>query len=381
MSLKFTILSLLLACSACAQPTSVQPATAKEIKSVPKVYALTDFLQEDDRLTALVDSVFETLDDTAKVAQLLMPAIGPYGEEATTIRNLVASRKIGGILLLNGTKSEFTNWVKEFNAMNARLNNLPFLYSADAEPTLFNRKIRNTTPVKKAAEMTSIEEVRDATAIISEELKAIGINYNFSPVVDMSTNKTVGYRGFGKDPENIIPWSIAFIEHTQNANIIATAKHFPGHGLVSGDTHKSLQVIDGELQEIKNYPPLIDAGVLSIMIGHLAVENNERYATDGQPATISKTIVTELLIEEMGFKGLIVTDAMNMGGVTSFKNAELKAVEAGCDLVLMPKDCDAAFATIYNAYTDDEAFFTARADESIKKIIRMKICLGLIAYR
>ncbi|MBU2020219.1 MAG: glycoside hydrolase family 3 protein, partial [Bacteroidetes bacterium] len=213
--------------------------------------------------------------------------------------------------------------------------------------------------------------------IISKELNQIGINYNFAPVVDQSSNSTVGYRGFGKNPENIVPWSDAFNQVTQSKNIIATAKHFPGHGLVSGDTHKSLQVINGELKELKNYPPLIEKGVLSIMIGHLAVENNPKYNTQGAPATTSKTIVTDLLKKELGYKGLIVTDAMNMGGVTAVPQCEVAAIEAGIDIVLMPKDTKKAFNDILKRYQTD-ADFRARADESIAKVVRMKVCLGLV---
>ena len=92
-------------------------------------------------------------------------------------------------------------------------------------------------------------------------------------------------------------------------------KHFPGHGRVAGDTHKKLVYIDGELTELGLYPPMIEAGVLSIMVGHIAVENNDKYSTDGAPATLSPTIVNDLLRDELGFKGIIITDAMNMGAV------------------------------------------------------------------
>ena len=193
----------------------------------------------------------------------------------------------------------------------------------------------------------------------------------------MSPNKTVGFRSFGAVPANIIPWSNAFIMTTQEQEIIATAKHFPGHGLVSGDTHKALQVIDGELKEIGNYPKLIEDGVLSIMIGHLAVQNNEKYSTDGLPSTLSSVIVTDLLRKEMGFKGLIVTDAMNMGGVTSVGNSDVKAIEAGCDILLMPLDAAKAHSAILARYRSDAAF-KAQVDASAKRILRMKLCVGAI---
>lgn len=368
-------LSVTLLFTACAQ----QEKTAKEIKqevSVQKDFKLSDYLTENADLDSAVLNLFTHLDDTAIVAQLLMPAVGRYGDEESTIDALVKSRRIGGLLLLNGTKTQCINWVKKYNGITDTLLNLPFLYSADAEPSLFNRKIAETQQVKKAAEMLRIEDVAEGTKIISKELNAIGINYNFSPVVDMSKNGTVGYRGFGQNPANIVPWSNEFIQLTQEANIIATAKHFPGHGLVSGDTHKSLQVIDGELKELGTYPPLIEKGVLSIMIGHLAVMNNEKYATNGAPATTSKTIVTDLLKNELGYKGLIVTDAMNMGGVTQVPQCEVASVKAGVDIVLMPKNTAQAFTDILTLYRTN-AEFKARVDESAKKVIRMKVCLGL----
>jgi beta-N-acetylhexosaminidase len=363
----------------CAQPAEKKEKSAVEIvkKEIKKEYVLADYLKEDAELDKDVEKVFAALDDTAIVAQLIMPAVGRLGQTEATIKSHIKDRIIGGVLMLNGTKEEFTSWIKTFEAMNDTIGNLPFMYSADAEPSLVNRKIIGSTPVKKANELKTVEEVRTVAQVISDELNAIGINYNFSPVVDMSPNKTVGFRSFGAIPANIIPWSQAFIEETQAKNILATAKHFPGHGLVSGDTHKSLQMIDGELKEIGNYPSLIDNGALSIMVAHIGVTNNPKYDTKGMPATTSEVIVTQLLRGEYGFKGLIVTDAMNMGGVASIPQCEVKAVNAGCDIVLMPVDAKKAFNDILKKYrTDDE--FKKKVDASAKRVIRMKIALGLM---
>jgi beta-N-acetylhexosaminidase len=362
-----------------------QNASTKSIDNDPKIiipklgntYALTDFLDENDKLNKDTELIFKALDDTAIVAQLIMPAVGRLGLEHKTIQELVKQRLIGGVLMLNGTKDEFSNWIDTYEKMNITIGNLPFLYSADAEPSLVNRKITGSTPVKKANELKSINEVNAVAQTISADLKSIGINYNFSPVVDMSPNKTVGFRSFGAVPSNIIPWSNAFIQTTQAENIIATAKHFPGHGLVSGDTHKSLQVIDGELKEIGNYPELIKNGVLSIMIAHIAVTNNDKYDTKGLPASTSEIIVSGLLRKEYGFKGLIVTDAMNMGGVSSIPQCEVKAIEAGCDIALMPVDSKKAHKELLAKYHSDPEF-KVKVDLAAKRVIRMKIALGLI---
>lgn len=340
-------------------------------------FSLGNFFEENANLESKTDSVFNSLLTSEKIAQVLMPAIGRLGQPEDTIRRLVKEGLIGGVLLLNGTKDQFSNWVKEFNALNAEKGYLPFLYSADAEPSLVNSKIKNSAPVKRAIDIASAEEVCSVAKSISNDLNDIGINYNFAPVVDMSVNATVGYRGFGAQTKNIVPFSEAFIVTTQAQNIIATAKHFPGHGLVSGDTHASLQMISGEMKELGIYPPLIEAGVLSIMIAHIGVRNNPKFDTKGLPATCSEVIVQSLLRDSLHFEGLIVTDAMNMGGVAKIVDANTKCIQAGCDILLMPKDTRKAHAELSKKYTSSPEF-KEKLDRAVRRIIRMKICLGLI---
>ena len=371
------LFSLSLAITSCGQENRNQTAakTSSQEKSI-KAFSIDDFLTKNQKLETLTDSIFKSLNKKQRISQLIMPAAGKYGKPHETINGLIKDSLIGGILMLNGTVEQFTTWIQAFNTLNQSQGNLPFLYSADAEPSLVNRKIMGSTPVKKANEIDSIQEVESVTQKISTDLNKIGINYNFSPVVDMSPNSTVGYRSFGKNPENIIPWSNQFIQTTQQNNIIATAKHFPGHGLVSGDTHKSLQVINGPLKEIQNYPPLIKNGVLSIMVAHIAIENNEIFSTDGLPSTCSKKVVRDLLRDSLKFEGLIVTDAMNMGGVRNVPNNNTKAIAAGCDILLMPADARKAHGELMIAYDNEEMKETI--DASVRRIIRMKICLGLL---
>lgn len=371
----FTVVCNFIFCGCAQEPLKSQELSDTETQSIK--FKLSDFLAENSALDKEVNRIFESIDDTAIVAQLIMPAVGRLGQKKETIDQHIKDRVIGGVLMLNGTKEEFTTWIKAFETNNKKRGNLPFLYSADAEPSLVNRKIIGSAPVKKANELISIEEVNRVAATISNDLNAIGINYNFSPVVDMSANQTVGYRSFGAKPENIIPWSNAFIQETQRNNILATAKHFPGHGLVSGDTHKELQVIDGPLKELQNYPLLIKNGVLSIMIAHIAVKNNSQFDTKGLPSTCSETIVKGLLRDSLGFKGLIVTDAMNMGGVVNVPNAATKAISAGCDIVLMPLDAKKTHAELLASYKTDKVF-RAKVDAAAKRIIRMKLSLGLL---
>lgn len=371
------LLSLTLAISSCGQENNTAPvSTTTSNEQILQSFSINDYLKENPKLELLTDSIFASLSIKQRVSQLIMPAAGKYGKPHETINGLIKDSLIGGILMLNGTVEQFTTWIQSFNELNQAQGNLPFLYSADAEPSLVNRKIMGSTPVKKANEIDSIEEVESVTQKISADLNKIGINYNFSPVVDMSPNSTVGFRSFGKNPANITPWSNQFIQTTQQNNIIATAKHFPGHGLVSGDTHKSLQVINGALKEIQNYPPLIKNGVLSIMVAHIAIENNEMFSTDGLPSTCSKKVVRNLLRDSLKFEGLIVTDAMNMGGVRNVPNNNTKAIAAGCDILLMPADARKANRELMIAYDNEEMKETI--DASVRRIIKMKICLGLL---
>ncbi|MFM2038483.1 MAG: hypothetical protein RL432_1422 [Bacteroidota bacterium] len=380
MNLKHVMLftSVLMGVLACSQPSETSKSRKVPQMKEEKKFQLKDFLGSDKSLDQAVEEVFKQLDDTAIVAQLVMPAVGKFGQTTSTIEEHIERRIIGGVLMLNGTQNEFTQWIAKFNALNQSKGNLPFLYSADAEPSLVNRKIAESAPVKKAAEINSMEEVITVAQQISKLLNDIGINYNFAPVVDVAGNATVGYRGFGNKPEQLIPWSNAFIQETQKNRIVATAKHFPGHGLVSGDTHSSLQTIDGELKEIKNYPELIANGVLSIMVAHIAVKNNQKYDTQGLPSTCSKAIVTDLLKTELGFKGLIVTDAMNMGGVVNVPQSATKAIAAGCDIVLMPVNASKAHSELLREYRKNNGF-QQQVNEAAKKVIRMKICLGLLS--
>jgi beta-N-acetylhexosaminidase len=340
-------------------------------------FSLSDFFIYDAKLEQLTDSIFETLNDTARVGQMIIPAAGGHGKPTEHLNALLKKNYIGGILLLNGTKEGFTEMVKQFNTVNSNAGGLPLLYSADAEPSLIGYKIKNCTPVKKANLMVSREEVRMFAASICNDLKDIGINYNYAPVVDMSPNEAITYRSFGDNSDTAQIWSRIFIEETQKRGIVATAKHFPGHGYVVGDTHKQLVYIDGEMKEVGNYIPLIKAGVLSIMVAHIAIKNNEKYNTNDMPSTVSRNIVTGLLKEEMHFKGLVVTDALNMGGVASIPNCELKAAQAGCDLLLMPVNEEKAVLDILGELNKNENF-KQEIYASVRKIIRLKICLGII---
>lgn len=337
-------------------------------------YDLKDFFQYRPDLAQKIDSVFQTISQKERVAQMIVVAAGRLGKPTSLIHELIIEKYIGGIILLNGTKQGFIEMRSEFDKLN---KSVPLIFSADAEPTLINRKISGTTVVKKANQMLSRKEVVYYTQLICKDLKKIGITYNYAPVVDMSPNQAISSRSFGNNSDTAQIWSKLFIDETQKAGIVATAKHFPGHGYVKGDTHKKLVYIDGEMKELHNYIPLINGGVISVMVGHIAIKNNKKYNTNNKPSTCSRTIVTNLLKKELGFRGVVITDAMNMGGVIRVPNCELEAVKAGCDIVLMPVDAKKAVTDILEEMQKD-VNFEQQVYASVKKIIRLKFCLGLI---
>jgi beta-N-acetylhexosaminidase len=340
-------------------------------------YSLSDFYNINPSITNKVDSIFNSLNDTTRIGQMIVPAIGRLGKPRDHVYNLASKGWIGGILLLNGTLKEFTEDVYKFDSTMLQNNHLPLIFSADAEPTLINRKIKGSKKVPYTNAINNFDSVGIVSDIISNDLLKIGINQNYAPVIDASPNKVVSNRSFGLNMDTVIKFSQSFITHTQNKNIIATAKHFPGHGYVNGDTHKELIFIDGEMKEVENYKPLIDSGLISIMVAHLAIKNNENFNTNGLPSTCSHKIVNDLLKDSLGFKGLIVTDALNMGAVSSINNNGLLAAIAGCDQLLMPIDEEKVLMNILNEISKNEES-KLQVYDSVKKIIRLKLCLGKI---
>lgn len=337
-------------------------------------YTIDDYFKFDLDLTFKVFRVVEEMSDTELVAQLIMPAAGRLGEEDEDILKWIKKKYIGGVLLLNGSKEGFKQKIDTFNQANT---SIPLWYSSDAELSLINRKIKNTEEVKNANKIDSAGDLIKETTKIARELNDIGIHWDFAPVVDASPNKVVGFRSFSSDSAKIVSYSLIFNQLLQKHGIMATAKHFPGHGYVTGDTHKNLVYIDGEMKEVKHYPRLIERNVASVMIGHLAVKNNTEFDTKDLPATLDSNIVTRLLIDSLGFKGIIVTDAMNMGGVSKEEQAGVRAIKAGCDVILMPLDVDKLVKQLLTEMSQNDAF-REHIYRSAIKIIRMKMCVGLI---
>lgn len=353
--------------------------TSISITAQTQKFTLHDFYNYDAELEFVVDSIFHTLDDRQKVAQMIISSAGELGKPMTTVKKLAEQDAIGGVVFLKGDKKTHTESIATLNAISAKNKTLALLFSMDAEPSLFASRIKGAKDVGKTIDIKTEEQSDKVVNVINTELREIGVHHNYAPVLDISANnEAIKSRSYGSDKEQVIQLANQFIQCTQEGGIIATAKHFPGHGLVKGDTHKQSVYIDGPLQEVDNYKPIIEDGVISIMIAHITIQNNEKYNTDGLPASCSRKIITGLLKEEMGFKGVIISDALNiMKAVTILDNAPLLASKAGCDLILMPQNEEKVIASILAEMKKDPSY-QKQVVQSVKKVLRMKVCGGVI---
>jgi beta-N-acetylhexosaminidase len=349
------------------------------VQAQSKNISLNNFYDYNPTLEHQVDKLFQSLSDSERIAQMIVTSAGELGKPNSVVFELAKQNKIGGIVFLKGTADSHQKMIDSLNKISVSQNQLPLLFSIDAEPSLYNGRLQGTEKMMNTIDIKNNKQSDSIAKIINNELLKIGFHQNFAPVVDVSPgNEAIKNRSFGNDKNKVVQLSKQFIETTQNQGIIATAKHFPGHGLVSGDTHKKSVFIDGELQELEVYPPLIKAGVLSIMMAHITILNNPKYNTNGLPASCSRKIVTDLLKNELGFKGLVITDALNiMKAVTIIENAPLLASKAGNDMLLMPISESETIDLILNEMQTDNDY-REQVYQSVKKIIRLKIALGII---
>lgn len=350
----------------------------KKPVEIKTIFTLKDYLTDNKSLSDKTDSVFNSIGEDERIGQLIVPSAGSLGKPKETIEKLIREKKTGGVVLLKGPAEQFESLINSFKKAAYDAKCLPLIFSCDAEPSLFNDKFTGSPSVIPAEKIESIKVSGEVSLKITQYIKKLGFNQNYAPVCDFDINREIiGSRSFGSDVTKVSMLAGEFVKVSQGESVIATAKHFPGHGTVKGDSHNSIVYIDGELKELNVFINMIKDSVLSVMVGHIAVSNNKEYDTKGMPSSISKTIVTDLLRTKLGFKGLIVTDAMNMGAVIKFQSPSLSAVKAGCDMILMPTDESRLHESIKSAILTDENL-KKQVYESVKRIIRMKICLGII---
>ncbi|MGE0454359.1 MAG: glycoside hydrolase family 3 N-terminal domain-containing protein [Vicinamibacteria bacterium] len=263
---------------------------------------------------------------------------------------------------------------------------VPLLISADMERGLAFRVRRGVVPLPYAMAIgaTGSEDAAYAAGeITAREGRALGIHWAFAPVADVNNNPdnpVINIRSFGEDPELVARLGAAFVRGARAGGILTTAKHFPGHGDTAVDSHLQLATIAGDrarLQGVELLPfrSAIEAGVDSVMVGHIAVPSLD---PSGAPATLSRPLVDALLRRDLGFQGLIVTDAMEMTGVRAAWTGEaaVRAVLAGADFILLPPDPEVAIQALVRAVREGQ-LTQARIDASVLRILESKERLGL----
>jgi len=349
------------------------------ISGIADKYNLLDYYREDGELDMLVETILGRLSDEELVSQMVITYFSPRWKDLETVIGLIESKNTGGVIFFEKSNSEVKRLTKEFNnaAMKSSSILLP-VYSIDGEPSFMQNRFGRAFTLPVAEDILTVEEASKIAGTIALLLRRMGIHINYAPVCDISFNRDIiGLRSFGSDLEQVSELSQAFIQSTQANGIVATAKHFPGHGSIEGDTHKELVFVEGEPPELAIFQSVIDGGVISVMVGHVGVRNHDRFNTEGKPSTLSRTIVTDLLKNELGFGGIVVTDAMTMSAVKSFSLPSYHAARAGCDMILMPDD-ELQFISMVMEEIQRDQDFRKQITDSVRKIIRLKVCLGLI---
>ncbi len=336
-----------------------------------------------------VETQYKAFTLEEKIGQLFMIiAQSDQGRDASEkIKNLIIEHGIGGVIFSTGGPVRQARLTNEFQAASK----IPLLIGMDAE---WGLSMRLDSTYAFPWNLT-LGAVQDSTTVaevgyrIGLHARRIGVHINFAPDIDVNINPQnpiIGNRSFGEDPENVAQKGLAFMKGMQQAGILATAKHFPGHGDTAADSHKSLPLIDHDRRrldsvELLPYRKLIKEGVNSVMVAHLSIPKLE--PDPNIPSSLSRNIIRDLLLSQLDFQGLVITDALNMRGARGEDdtgNIELKAFLAGNDILLMPKDIVDAKNTLAKAYYSG-IISEDRLARSVKKILAMKYKAGLHEYQ
>lgn len=332
-----------------------------------------------------VDSVFHSMTHRERLGQLFMIAAYSNKDERhyAEVQNLIEKYNVGGIIFFQGgpvRQARLTNRYQD-------AAKVPLLIAMDAEWGL-GMRLDSTISFPKQMTLGAIQDndlIYQMGQEIGEHCNRLGVHVDFAPVVDINVNMhnpVIGTRSFGENRENVALKGVAYMKGLQSKNVMANAKHFPGHGDTDTDSHLDLPVINHNverLDSIELYPfkKLIEDSLASVMVAHLHVPSLD--ASKNVATTLSYKVVTELLKEKLGFRGLIFTDAINMKGVSKFyEPAEInvRALMAGNDVLLFPVDVPAAMDAIEQAYKDDK-LDRKDIESRVKKVLHAKYRSGL----
>ncbi len=346
-------------------------------------------LSEESNQGKWVDSIYANMTLKEKVGQLFMVAAYSNRNNAhsDSIKKMIINNNIGGLVFFQGGPVRQASLTNQYQSSSK----VPLMIGIDAEWGV-NMRLDSTYRYPYNMTLGAISDnslIKNIGKQIGKDCKRMGIHVNFAPVVDINTNPKnpiIGVRSYGEDKNNVAKKAIAFTEGIQSEGVLACAKHFPGHGDTATDSHKTLPTVSFDAKRIDSvelYPfkQLFKKDVASIMVAHLNVPSLE--STEGLPSSLSHTIVTDILKNKLGFKGLIFTDALNMKGAANYKNPggiDLAAFKAGNDVLLFSENAPKAISLIIEAYNKNE-ISEERLSHSVKKILASKYSLNLNQYK
>lgn len=263
-----------------------------------------------------------------------------------SVKEFFKTRKPGGIILFKNNMIDIEQTKAMTSAIQAEKDKVPFFITVDEEGGRVSRipielNIPTATEIGNTGDSKKAFEVAETTG---KSLKELGFNVNHAPDIDVNTNpnnSVIGDRAFSSDPKIVGQFGVEYINGLRNAKILSTVKHFPGHGDTIGDSHEGFAEVSHDMEIIKSVELLpfreaIENNVDFVMVGHISVPALD---SSGNPASLSKPIVTDLLKNEMGFKGIVITDALDMGAISQnydkYESVKL-AINSGIDIALMP---------------------------------------------
>ncbi|MBK6929366.1 MAG: serine hydrolase [Saprospirales bacterium] len=342
----------------------------------------------DPREAIWVDSVFNTLTAEERLGQLFMIRAhsdrGPEFEHQ--VEDIIRNYHIGGLCFFQGTPERQAELTNRYQALSDRL---PLLVSMDAEWGLGMRLKESVISYPKQIMLGAVQDNRliyEMGRDLARQCRRLGVHVNFAPVADVNNNPAnpvINDRSFGEDRNNVAAKCFQYMMGLQDGGVLACAKHFPGHGDTDVDSHLDLPVIShsyDRLDSLELFPfrAMSMYGVGGVMVAHLSVPAID--PRPNRPTTLSRAVVTDLLRNKMRYEGLIMTDAMEMEGVAKYflpGHADLEALRAGNDMILLSGDVGAAIQAIKAALADG-SLARAQVDESVRRVLRAKFRLGLI---
>lgn len=389
----FLLMIIALILSGCINTKEPSKEVLSEVKDV---MSDLDNKEANVNINQRVDVIVDSMSLEEKVAQLFVIDLYTYNNniEVTEMTKELESKlfdfPVGGVIFFSDNLVNRDQVVKLIEELQ-KTNEIPLFISIDEEGGRVSRLGNNSemgmTPIPSASTIGNTLDVHNAYQvgkILGKELNALGFNMDFAPVADINTNESnpvIGDRSFSNDPTIVGNMVIEEIKGLQEQGVVAVAKHFPGHGDTSADTHTGAVYVKHDkkrLEEIELVPfySAIAEDVKGIMVAHIALP----YITNNNvPASLSQTIITDMLRKEMNYNGLVITDALNMGAITDLYEADdacIQAIEAGVDILLMPEDFKLAYDGIIKKVNSGE-LSEERIDLSVKRIIKLKLDMGL----